>query len=74
MAPSLWKQLSLIKSVPGCRFLRIPTGTKIHLLCLVDKNKNTPHPFSPQNFTLPLSFPPTNMSHSRGQDATPTPT
>lgn len=42
MARSLWKRLSLIKSIPSLLFLRIPMGTKSHLLCLVDKNKNTP--------------------------------
>lgn len=42
-------QLSLIGSVSSLLFLRIPTGTKIHL---GDKNKNTP---SPQNLTFLLS-------------------
>lgn len=42
MACSLWKQLSLIKSIPSLLFLRIPKGTEIHFLCLVDKNFKKP--------------------------------
>lgn len=72
MAHSLWKQLSLIKSIPSLLFLRIPMGTEIHLLCLVDKNKNTPRstkfrflPFVPANKHAP--------HQGRGDKSPPTP-
>lgn len=67
MAHSLWKQLSLIKSVSSRLFLRLPMGTKIHLLCLVHKNK-TPRP---QNLIFTPLFPPICTPHHRGEQAGP---
>lgn len=70
MARSLWKRLSLIKSIPSLLFLRIPMGTKSHLLCLVDKNKNTPR--STKFHFLPF-VPADKHAHTRGEETNPHP-